>query len=315
MEIYQLRYFVAVAHAGSFSRAAEKCHVAQPSLSQQIAKLEQHLGQRLFHRLGRRVVLTDAGQLLLERATAILSAVDDTERQLRDGSNSQGGRLAVGAIPTIAPYFLPLVLEKFLGRYPNVELTVHEDVTLRLIEATAKGEIDLALMALPITDTRLVVEPLLTEPLLLAMPPDHPLAAQEQVTLDDLRQERFIVLDEMHCLGEQILSFCRANECLPRVSCRSAQISTIQSLITTGQGVSLLPAMTRHTDGKQRTYRLLSSTQPTRTIAVIWHRHRYHSLAEHQFLAEVRAAARELESGDRQLYGSPDCGLPGSTTQ
>src|SRR5688572_26238642 len=106
MELHQLRYFVAVAQGGNFSRAAERCHVSQPSLSQQILKLERQLGQPLFSRLGRRAVLTDAGRLLLDRAMTILANVDDAERRLRAG-DPMHGRLAIGAIPTIAPFVLP----------------------------------------------------------------------------------------------------------------------------------------------------------------------------------------------------------------
>src|SRR6266542_2686972 len=152
MELHQLRYFAAIARTGSFSRAAEHCHVSQPSLSQQIAKLEKQLDQRLFDRLGRRVLLTDAGRLLLERAEAILTAVADAERRLRDAGNQDGGRLAVGAIPTIAPYLLPRALQRFVRRHPNVELTVEEDVTQHLLETTAAGELDLAVLALPLDD-------------------------------------------------------------------------------------------------------------------------------------------------------------------
>src|SRR5262249_15252385 len=136
MELHQLRYFVAVARAGNFSRAAERCHVSQPSLSQQIQKLEKRLGP-LLNRLGRRAVLTDAGRLLLERATAILAAVDDAERRLLDGDGVRG-RLAVGAIPTIAPYLLPAALERFARRHPAVEVTLVEDVTCNLVAAVAE---------------------------------------------------------------------------------------------------------------------------------------------------------------------------------
>src|SRR5215831_4912848 len=118
MEMHQLRYFVAVAQAGNFSRAAERCHVSQPSLSQQILKLERRLGQPLFNRLGRRAVLTDAGRMLFDRAVPILAAADDAERRLRDGSEAQGGRLAIGAIPTIAPFVLPPTLGNFVRHWP-----------------------------------------------------------------------------------------------------------------------------------------------------------------------------------------------------
>src|ERR1700739_903935 len=131
MEMHQIRYFVALAQTGSFSSAAERCHVSQPSLSQQIQKLERGLKQQLLERLGRRVALTDAGRLLLDRATAILAAVEDAARRVsQDGE--KGGRLALGAIPTIAPYLLPVVLRRFLDRHPSVDLTVHEDVTSQL---------------------------------------------------------------------------------------------------------------------------------------------------------------------------------------
>src|SRR5260370_32055135 len=140
MEIHRLRYFVAVAQTQSFSRAAERCFVSQPSLSQQISKLEKSLSQRLFDRLGRRVVLTDAGRLLLERAEAILAAVEDTERLLRDRDSVEGGRLTIGVLPTIAPYLLPPALKRFTRLHGEVEVTIHEDVTTQLVAAAAAGE-------------------------------------------------------------------------------------------------------------------------------------------------------------------------------
>jgi LysR family hydrogen peroxide-inducible transcriptional activator len=296
MELHQLRYFLAVAQSGSFSGAARECGVSQPSLSQQIAKLEKHLGQKLFHRLGKRVVLTDAGQLLFKKATTILSVLEDAEREVRDAGEAATSHLTIGAIPTIAPYLLPPVLQQFVPQHPQVELTVHEDVTQHLLEATVSGEVDLAIVALPIKDERLEVEPLLTEPLLLALPPQHPLNQKKRIGLDDLRDERFIILGEMHCLSEQVLAFCRAHEYWPKIGCRSAQISTVQALIATGLGISLLPAMAREEGDTQRVYRALSTRDLTRTVAVAWHRHRYHSLAEQQFLEVLRRAAREMEA-------------------
>src|SRR2546423_2374496 len=142
MELHQLRYFVRVAQTGNFSRAAELCRISQPSLSQQILKLERELGQRLLDRLGRRAVPTDAGRLLLERATAILSAIDETEHRVKDFDQLKGGKLTVGAIPTIAPYLLPQALQGFLRRYPAVDVTVHEDLTQHLVAAAVAGELD-----------------------------------------------------------------------------------------------------------------------------------------------------------------------------
>src|SRR5436305_7681200 len=197
MEMHQLRYFVAVAQTGNFSRAAERCHVSQPSLSQQILKLERRLGQPLFHRLNRRAVLTDAGRLLWDRATAILAAADDAERRIRGGDELHGGRLAVGALPTIAPFLLPRALGGFVGDGHKVELIVREDVTTSLVTAVAEGELDLAVVALPVADERLEAQPLFTEPLLLAVAPGHPLARRRRVSVRDLTGDRFLLLHQV----------------------------------------------------------------------------------------------------------------------
>jgi LysR family hydrogen peroxide-inducible transcriptional activator len=289
MELHQLRYFVAVAQAANFSRAAELCHVSQPSLSQQIQKLERRLRHRLLDRLGKRVVLTDAGKMLFDQAVRILTAVDNVERQVKEFDPMAGGRLAVGAIPTIAPYLFPDALKAFSRQYPSVELIIHEDLTAHLVTAAIAGDLDLALVALPISDERLTCTTLFTEPLVLALPHRHPLVPSKRITLDDLRDERFILLDEMHCFGQQVLSICRAEGC-QRIACRSSQLSTVQSLIALGQGVSLLPAMAQAADRSKRVfYRHLAGTEPTRTIVAIWHRHRYHSPAAERFLKILTA--------------------------
>lgn len=288
MELHQLRYFVAVAECGSFSRAAEACHISQPSLSQQVKKLEERLEQRLLDRLGRRAVPTDAGRLLLERARGILAAVEDAERRVREFKHLDEGRLAVGAIPTIAPYLLPPLLDEFARSHPRVDLSVREDLTANLVAALARAEIDLALLALPLVDERLAVRPLFSEPLLLTLPEGHRLARRRRITLEDVRAERIIVLNEMHCLGAQVLSFCRETGCT-RLTCQGTQLSTIQALIALGHGVSLLPAMARDADrGSRRVYRALDGQGPSRTVGVAWNRHRYHSPAAEQFLARLR---------------------------
>lgn len=295
MELHQLRYFVAVAQAGNFSRAAERCFVSQPSLSQQIQKLERQLKRPLFHRLGRKAVLTDAGRLLFDKAMQILAGVEDAERRLRGGDDAQSGRLSVGAIPTIAPFVLPDALRRFTKSLPQAELMIREDVTEHLVAAVAEGGLDLAVVALPMEDPRLHVETLCTEPLFLAVPRQHPLAKpRRKVTVQDLVGERFILMGDMHCLGETVLNFCRSRDCQPFIACRSAQISTIQQLIGLGLGISLLPDMARRADTSSTIiYRRLEEPQPERKLAVIWHKHYFHSPLAHKFLAELRLWAKE----------------------
>lgn len=295
MEMHQLRYFVAVAQTGNFSRAAERCHVSQPSLSQQIQKLEQRLGQALFHRLGRRAVLTDSGRMLLDRATTILATAENAERQLRAGDESAGGRLAIGAIPTLAPYLLPRALQFFGKRCPRVDLVIREDLTANLVQALVEGELDLAVAALPIGDGRLRSEPILTEHLFAAMARHHPLARVRRPNIQQLTGERFILLNEMHCLGEQIMNFCRANECQPQIACRSAQLATVQALIGLCQGVSLVPDMARRADRtKTIVYRRLAGEQPRRTVAAFRHRHHRLNATADKFVESLQHAGRSL---------------------
>jgi LysR family hydrogen peroxide-inducible transcriptional activator len=194
---------------------------------------------------------------------------------------------------------LPRALKGFVRQYPRVELTVREDVTEHLLAAAVDGELDLALVALPVADDRLHVEPLGSEALYAALPAAHPLARRRRLAITDLAGERFILLNDMHCLGEQVLNFCRAHECQPQIACRSAQIATIQSLIALGQGVSLLPEMARRADrNKTVVYRTLAGRQPRRTLAAVWHRHHYHGPLAAYFLAGLRRWGLEMQQAD-----------------
>lgn len=288
MEMHQLRYVVAVARSGNFSRAAEKCHVSQPSLSQQIQKLEEELGERLFDRMKREARLTPPGEAFLRHAVAILDEVDAAKREATDARNLLRGTVRMGVLPTIAPYLLPQVMAEFTGRFPGVEIVVQEDTTARLIKQLLAYEIDFALASHPIQDDRIVVRDLFSEELLLALPPGHPLTRKRAVTVADLKDERLIVMKEGHCLGDQVLGFCDRNDLRPKISFRSAQLETIQSLVRAGLGISLIPAMATRADrGDQPEYRPLNSPKPGRTIVTAWPSQRPPSRAAGEFLKMV----------------------------
>ena len=193
MELSQLRYVQAIATAGNFTRAADKLNIAQPSLSQQILKLEREIGHRLFHRLGRKAVLTEAGAVFLERARKILSEVENVTKELSD-SPSLERRITVGAIPTICPYLLPPLIERCNVKYPNLQIDVREDFRSDLLRAVLEGDVDMAIAATPITNPRLSVETLLTEPLLLVVARDHRLASKPDITAQDIADELFVML-------------------------------------------------------------------------------------------------------------------------
>lgn len=243
MELHQLRYFLAVARTKNFSRAGEQCHVAQPSLSQQIMKLEDELGEKLFERTKREVALTPAGELLRLHAEKVLQEVELARDCVREMRGVVRGQVTLGVLPTVAPYFLPQRLRAFAARYPAVEVVVHEDTTDRLAAALLAKEVDLALVSLPVERPGLVAEEFFDEPLLVALPAAHRLATKRRLTLDDLETEPFILMKEGHCLAGQALQFCRLNGFAPRVSFRSAQIETVLAFVARGWGVSVVPAM------------------------------------------------------------------------
>ncbi len=294
MELHQLRYVVAVARTGNFSRAAEQCHVSQPSLSQQIQKLEEELGERLFDRLKREAKLTAHGEAFLRRAVKILEEVDAAKREAKDATELLRGTVTIGVLPTIAPYLLPEVLPVFADKYPGVELVLQEDTTAHLLKLLLACEIDFALASQPIHDGRLEVRELFTEELLLALPSGHPLARKRTVNADDLKQERLIVMKEGHCLGHQVLNFCDRRDLRPNISFRSAQLETIQSLVCAGMGLSLIPAMAANSMHSDRLdYRSLQSPKPERRIVAVWPRQRPPGRAANEFLKLAVARSKK----------------------
>jgi LysR family transcriptional regulator, hydrogen peroxide-inducible genes activator len=289
MELHQLRYFVAVAELGHFTKAAKRCFIAQPSLSQQIGKLEKELGQPLFERLGRTIRLTDAGRALYDQALSILASVEEAKRQVIDARDDQEGMVLVGAIPTIAPFLLPSLASAFQRRFPRSRIIINEELTAHVIQNCLQGELDVGVLALPIVDPQLHVEPLFEEELLLALPAGHALTKKRRVTMQDLNGQPFILLSDMHCLGQQIVSFCNQQSCSPFMVCRSAQMLTIQELVSVGHGISLLPAMACELDRHpQRVYRRLSESPPLRTVGMIWHKQRYQRPAVRRFIEMMR---------------------------
>jgi LysR family hydrogen peroxide-inducible transcriptional activator len=289
MEVHQLRYFAKVAELGHFTHAAEACHVSQPSLSQAVAKLERELGRPLFERLGRTVRLTDAGRQFQVRVAQILAQLDDAKASVADRPDA--GRLVVAAIPTIAPYLLPPVLTAFGRDCPHAQVEVVEEPTDQLVARAARGEIDLAVLAMPVTRDGLTVEPLFSEDLLAVLPAGHPLAAKPKVTIKELAAERFVLLNEAHCLTGTALGFCTRRGVVPVVTAQMHQLTTVLELVRLGHGVSLVPEMAARADGNAgRVYRPIAGAKPTRTVAVGWNPHRYQTKLMKRFVVALREA-------------------------
>ncbi len=269
MELHQLRYFVAAAEAGSFTRAADRCRVSQPTLSQQLQRLESSLGQALFDRLGRGVALTPAGAALLPRARRILAEADDAREHLAGEVERGVGTLRLGAIPTIAPYVLPAVVARLRRRFPRAGVEVREDLTEALADRLAAGELDAAIVSTPIDHDGVRVRVLGSEPMLVVAPASSDLGEAGRITLADLRDRPRVALHEMHCLGQQISGFCSAKNLGASIACSTAQLATLLEFVRLGLGVSIVPEMAAVGDrGRERRYVRINRGGPRREIAL-----------------------------------------------
>jgi len=287
MEIYQLRYFLAVAETGNFTKAAGRVFVSQPSLSQQILNLEAELGQKLFHRMGRKAVLTDAGLKLLESTRRILADVDQTLQELKE-STGIGPKVKVGALQTVAPFFFPAIMAHCRANEIPLVIQTHEDFRRPLSEAVLEGQLDWALISLPFNEPRLHFEKLYTEPLWVAMSASHRLAQLDHLTFESLRDENFILMGEASTLTQHIQRFCGDHDFEPKISHRCAQVSTAKSLTAMGLGITILPKSARSAnDPEGLIFRKFSGpVQPTRDIALVRHRRRHLSRGA-QLFADV----------------------------
>ncbi|HOX25620.1 MAG TPA: LysR substrate-binding domain-containing protein [Candidatus Krumholzibacteria bacterium] len=295
MELHQLRYFLAAAEAGSMSRAAGRCNVAQPSLSQQIKKLEEELGVRLFDRFGRGVVLTEAGLALVPRARRILAEVGEVESRLAADGAVRGGRLIVGAIPTMAPYLLPPVLAELREVLPACEVQVREDLTENLLELLVDCVIDVAVVSTPIDQAHVEVEVIGDEAFLAVLPAYHRLSRAGTITVAELGHYPRVSLQDVHCLGRQINEFCAARRIASVVACQAAQIATVLELVRLGLGVSLVPAMAaRRDESPERCYLPLRRSGPRREIALAWRAGRTRERPAERFADILRARLGEL---------------------
>lgn len=290
MEVHQLRYFLAVAETGSFSRAAERSHVAQPSLSQQIQKLERELGQPLFDRLSRKVTLTEAGVGLLPYARRILNDIADAQKFAANGRGEPSGLVRVGMIPTIAPYVVGRFLEACGRELPRVEAAVTEDVTERLVRAVDEGEIDLAIISTCRPAATLHVEECGREPLLVALPKGHALAGEAEVGWMKLRKEKILLLHESHCLSRQIRNWCAGRGLRASDDANVLQLRTLLALIASGRGISFVPEMATEIETEQGCVLVkIKGRAPGREINVLRNQSRHQTRAA--------AAVAELARG------------------
>ncbi|MEA2224049.1 MAG: hypothetical protein QOH83_2425 [Solirubrobacteraceae bacterium] len=287
MELRQLRYLVALADECHFTRAAAREHIAQPALSQQIRRLETEVGLALVERTTRRVALTDAGELLVARARRILAEVDDAHAELGTLAGVKGGRLAVGALHTMGPVDLSLLLAAFHRNHPAVELTVREQSSEELAEMLRDDEIDLAFLSVTerIQSHGLELHRLVTEELVAVLPPQHALAGRDGVTMTELAGDAFISFRTGSRLRE-LLDWAAADAGFePRIALESNESRRIRSLVSSGLGVAILPRSDAAGPGAAVAVTPLVEPALTRDVTLASRAKRRHSPAAQAFLA------------------------------
>ena len=272
MNLRDLQYVVAVAELQHFGRAADRCYVSQPTLSMQIRKVEDYLGVELFERSGRRVLVTSAGEQIVDKARVLLRDYEElqlTAKRLKDPS---AGQYRLGAFPTLAPYLLPRIVPAIHATFPRLRLLLLEDKTEQLLLRLRRGQLDLALLALPVAGDDLECCPLFEEPFLLATSASHPLADRPSVSVDCLAEHPLLLLDEGHCLREQALDFCKMNALEESRDFRATSLPTLMQMVSTDLGITLVPEMAMQDAPRSLRFIPFDPPAPHRSIGLVWRR-------------------------------------------
>ncbi|GAA0906693.1 LysR family transcriptional regulator [Pseudonocardia zijingensis] len=304
MELHQLRYFVAVAKKGSMTHAAASLFLAQPTLSIQIRKLEQEVGAKLFERLARSVVLTAAGAAFLEHAERALAELETGRDRVADVVGLRHGRVAVGVLPSVAAHLLPAVLAQFRAEHPGVAVhLVEHDVSRDFEQLVQAGELDMAVTRMPLTLTGLGARTLVREPIVVLVPPGHPLAGRQGVALHELAGEGFVCMRAGYGVRELTDQLCAEAGFAPDVVIETGQLSIVHGMVRSGVGVALLPRLAAA--GAEHA---VPVTDPPacRELGVVWRRTALESPPVAAFLERLLAICDdELTPAERGAAGAP----------
>lgn len=298
MELRQLQYALRIAEEHNFSRAAEKLHIAQPSLSQQLSKLEKEIGVLLFQRTTNSVELTYAGSIFVQKAQQIIDMVEQLKQEMEDISEMKKGRLVIGSMPMTGSTILPFVLPVFQSAYPNIELLLIEETSANLEILTSQGQTDLSLLMLPLREDTLVYDPLLEEKIVLAVPPGHSLASlyskEKEVPVSMLKNEPFIALKKGQGFRQLTKELCERAGFTPQIVFESSNMETIQSLVAAGMGVAFVPFfISKRAWSEMSPVHLPLQGHPTRSLVMARRKGRYMSKAAEAFVEVMKKVLAE----------------------
>lgn len=277
MTIVQLEYIIAVDTHGSFSKAAERCNVTQPTLSMQIRKLEEELGITIFDRSKKPIKATPIGEEIIRQAQSNLQGMRRIKEIIQEQANEIKGQLRIGIIPTLAPYLLPLFVKDFLEKYPFVNLSIEELVSEQIIQKLKQDLLDVGILVTPLEDKSIVEIPLFYETFVAYMSTTHPLIHHDFVELKDLNIDEMLLLSEGHCFRNQVVNICpkdRSPESTNQLHFESGSLETLKRIIENDFGYTLLPelAVLNLPEEKQQYLRELTFPKPVREVSLAIHR-------------------------------------------
>lgn len=270
MNLRDLRYLIAVADLRSFVQASEHCHISQPTLSTQIKKLEDRLGVQIFERNNKRVLATEVGERIIATARRILEEVEHIRELAETARDPMSGNLRVGAFPTLSTYIFPALVPLIRDALPRIRLILVEEKTEELIHQLKNGQIDMALLAMPISDDFLQTHALFDDEFLLAVAADHPLAKAGKIRQQDLSGQQLLLLDEGHCLRGQALRVCQINGAEEQQDVRATGLETLRQMVRAGTGITFMPRIAVREPDTGIRYIPFQAPAPSRTIGLAW---------------------------------------------
>lgn len=270
MNLRDLRYLVAVAEHRHFGRAAQACFVSQPTLSAQLKKLETTLGVTLVERTNRQVMLSPAGEKIVDQAATILHEVDALTAIAEQFGDPRGGDFRLGIIPTIAPYLLPKILEPIRKAFPTLRLQLTEGQTAHVTQALKQGSLDAVLLALPLNEDNVHEHWLYDEPFYFAVSKQHPAARKKTVSVDDLQGEEVLLLEDGHCLRDQALDVCNAHSARENLNFSATSLETLRQMVAADVGVTLMPQLAVPARDGNVSYVPFSGQPPSRSVGLCW---------------------------------------------
>jgi LysR family hydrogen peroxide-inducible transcriptional activator len=288
MTLTELKYIVAVARERHFGRAAEACHVSQPTLSVAVKKLEEELDVKIFERGASEVSTTPLGEQIVRQAQQVIEQAAAIREIAKTGKDPVTGPLRLGVIYTVGPYLLPELVRQAIERVPQMPLMLQENFTVRLLEMLRTGELDCAILAEPFPDTGLAVAPLYDEPFLAAVPRSHRMAQREHVSAEELKNETMLLLGTGHCFRDHVLEVCPEYARFAsdaegiRKSFEGSSLETIKYMVASGMGVTVVPRLSVPAEPQPHVaYIPFSEPVPTRRIVLVWRRTfpRYEAIA------------------------------------